>query len=64
MGGGERELNVPLLETELVSGIELLGGLGDARILLFPGRLFRGECLSLNCPTRTLLEREERLEVL
>lgn len=64
MGGGERELNVPLLETEPVSGIELLGGVGDVKILLFPGRLFRGECLSLNWPTRTLWDREERLEVL
>jgi hypothetical protein len=64
MGGGESELNVPLLETELVSGIEFLGGVGDAWILLLPGRLFRGECLSLNCPIRTLWEREERLEVL
>jgi len=64
MGGGERELNVPLLESELVSGIELLGGVGDVKILLFPGRLFRGEYLSLNCPARTLWEREERLEVL
>jgi len=64
MGGGERELNVPLLETELGSGIEFLGGVVDERILLFPGRLFRGECLSLNCPKRILWEREERLEVL